>query len=251
MDGCQAVSSCGPRFTLPPMKIPPICVAALVGAASVPSAGQEPYVLGESYPTSEAFHAPDSQPAGNCGVLAAKKAGLGPLDYRLSSPYTIAFVEVRHFPRHVELLQRGARSGTVAGDLQYMLETFPNHPRALRATAEMFRRNGGVTPAYMNYSIECWFDRAIAYRKNDGDVRVIYAEHLFKTGKKDLAMEQALVAESVAADNARLHYNVGLVFFDLGDFDRARQHAIKAAELGFNLPGLPGKLKKAGKWDAP
>jgi len=137
----------------------------------------------------------------------------------------------------------------VGADLEYTLGAFPNHQRALRATAEYYRRNRGVAPPYMSMSIECWFERAIAYRKDDGDVRIVYAEHLLKTGKKSEAKEQALVAESVVGENARLHYNVGLVFFDLGDYDRAKLHARKASELGFNLPGLAGKLKKAGKWD--
>ena len=207
------------------------------------------YVMGESYPTSEAYHPSDRQPAANCGRLEARPAGLGPLDYRVSSPYTIAFVEVRHFTRDVELLRRGARSGSVAGDLQYMLGTFPNHPRALRATAEMFRRTKGTIPQYMTMGIECWFDRAIAYRTEDPDVRIIYAEHLLKTGKKKEAGEQALIAETLVKNNARMHYNVGLIFFDLGDFDRAKAHATKASELGFDLPGLSNKLKKAGKWD--
>lgn len=224
---------------------------ALLCLLPAPSNGQEAYVWGQSYPTGDSYHPPDAQPSAGCGNLAPKRAGLGPLDYRTVSPYTIAFVEVRHFTRQVEQLQRGGIGGSVGADLEYTLGTFPNHPRALRAAAEYYRRNRGLTPPYMSMSIECWFDRAIAYRKDDGDVRVVYAEHLLKTGKKAEAQQQALVAESLAADNARVHYNVGLVFFDLGDFDRARLHAHKASELGFELPGLAGKLKKAGKWSDP
>jgi tetratricopeptide (TPR) repeat protein len=205
--------------------------------------------MGQSYPTSDSFHPPDKQPLPTCGRFEPRQGQLGPVDYRTVSPYTIGFVEVRHFPKHVELLQRGARSGSVGGDLQFMLETFPNHPRALRATAELFRRNGGRTPTYMTLGIQCWFDRAISYRQNDADVRMIFADDLIKNGRRKEALEQALVAESLVGESPRLNYNLGLLFFDVGDFERATLYAKKAYAFGFELPGLRNKLKKAGKWE--
>lgn len=224
-------------------------VASLVALFAPLAALAQPYVMGESYPTSDSFHPPEQQPAPSCGRLESRKGQLGPVDYRTVSPYTIAFVEARHFPTHVELLQRGARSGSVGGDLQFMLETFPNHPRALRATAELFRRNGGRMSEYMTLGIECLFNRAIAYRSDDADVRIIYADDLLKRRRPAEAREHVLVAESLIKDNPRLHYNVGLLFLDLEDFDRATVHAKKAYELGFDLPGLRNRLRKAGKWD--
>jgi hypothetical protein len=212
------------------------------------SIAAQPYVVGESYPTADSFHPPVNQPSPRCGRFERDPAGLGPVDYQTVSPFTIAFVEVRHFPRHVETLQRGARSGSVPGDIQYMLITFPNHPRALRAAAELIRRNKGVTPQYMTYGIDCWFDRALAYRPEDPEVRIVYANELFKDGKLAEAREQTLIAESLVKDNPRLRYNLGLLFFDLKDFEKSLANAKVAYTMGFDLPGLRNKLKNAGKW---
>ena len=103
--------------------------------------------------------APVSEPSAGCGNFIYGPSSLGPLDYRTTPPDEINFVEVRHFPEHVERLIRGEK-GSIAGDLAYTLRVFPNHPRALRSAAELTRRNGGSMPKDMHYSIACWFGRS-------------------------------------------------------------------------------------------
>ena len=166
---------------------------------------------------------------------------------RITPPDEIEFIEVRHFPSHVERLIRGEK-GTIAGDIAYTLRAFPNHPRALRSAAELTRRNGGVMPKDLQYSIACWFDRAVAYRPDDTSVRIVWGFELLKSKQNAAALEQAGIAEKLAKGNPQFHYNVGLLYFELKEYEKSMANAKIAYEQGFNLPGLKDKLTKAGKW---
>ena len=50
--------------------------------------------------------------------------------------------------------------------------------------------------------------------------------------------------------NANIHYNLGLVYLDLKDYPKAREHAQRAYELGFALTGLRKRLEAGGSMDA-
>lgn len=192
-------------------------------------------------------YAPAGPPGPGCGDFNYEKTAIGPLDYRVTPPDEIEFIEVRHFPPHVERLVRGEK-GTIAGDIAYTLRAIPNHPRALRSAAELTRRNGGVTPKDLQYSVACWFDRAIAYRPDDPYVRVAWGFELIRSKETRAALEQVKVAESLANGNSQIHYNVGLLYFDLKEYEKSMANARIAYTQGFNLPGLRDKLTKAGKW---
>lgn len=190
---------------------------------------------------------PAGQPGAGCGDFNYEKTSLGPLDYRTTPPDEIEFVEVRHFPAHVERLVRGEK-GTIGGDLAYTLRVFPNHPRALRSAAEWTRRNSGLMPKDMGFSIACWFDRAVAYRPDDAQVRIVWASELIRSQQKGLALEQVKIAEKLTKGSPHLHYNIGLLYFELKQYDKAMANAKIAYEQGFDLPGLREKLTKAGQW---
>lgn len=191
--------------------------------------------------------APIGQPSAGCGDFNYGPSAMGPLDYRTTPADMIGFVEVRHFPEHVERLVRGEK-GTVAGDIAYTLGVFPNHPRALRSAAELTRRNGGVMPRDMRYSLSCWFNRAMAYRPDDAQVRILWAFELLKSKQTAAALEQTKVAEELAKGNPTLHYNVGLLYFEFKDYEKSMANAKIAYEQGFNLPGLKDRLTKVGQW---
>jgi len=192
-------------------------------------------------------HKPAQQPSTACGDFNYSSLSIGPLDYRITPPDVRELVERRHFTQNVEQLKQGVTS-TVGGDISYTLRAFPNHPRALKAAAELARRNGGRMPAGMQFSIQCWFDRAIAFRPDDFQVRVLWAFELLKSKQRAVALEQTKVAESLAKDDPMMHYNVGLLYFELGDHEKAMTNAKIAYDGGFNLPGLRDKLSKAGQW---
>ena len=192
-------------------------------------------------------HQPAQQPSIACGDFNYSSLSIGPLDYRITPPDVRELVERRHFTKDVEQLKQGVTS-SVGGDINYTLRAFPNHPRALRAAAELARRSGGYKQARLRYSIECFFDRAIAFRPDDVQVRVLWAFELLKSKQRAVALEQTKVAESLASGDPMTHYNVGLLYFELGDHAKAMTNAKIAYDGGFNLPGLRDKLSKAGQW---
>jgi len=52
----------------------------------------------------------------------------------------------------------------------------------------------------------------------------------------------------VAGDNAFTFYNMGQIYFDLKDYNRALENAHKAYGLGITLTGLRDRLTGAGHW---
>lgn len=184
------------------------------------------------------------QAAGVCGDLGAPDG-----DYRNSGDRkALELVERYHFTPGVENLISG-KSGYLGQDIDYTLRHFPNHHRALMAMAKLALREKTPRATNANYSVECYFDRAIRFKPDDGMVRMIYGIYLSKLGNSDMAIEQLNEALRLQPDNANINYNLGLIYFQKKDYERAKTYAKKAYELGFPLPGLKNKLTAAGKWD--
>ena len=192
-------------------------------------------------------HEPAQNPSLACGDFNYGSGSIGPLDYRATPKDVIEFVESRHFTPNIERLIKG-RTGTLGAEIAYTLRAFPNHPRALKSAATLTRRNGGQMPRDMNFSIACWFDRAVAFRPDDIQVRILWAFELLKSKEAAAARGQTQVAEKLAEGSPVAHYNVGLLYFELGDYEKALANAKIAYDGGFNLPGLKDKLSKAGQW---
>lgn len=171
----------------------------------------------------------------------------GPFDYRTASEKNKQLVEGAHFTRDVETLRSG-HSGLLGGDISYTLTSFPNHPRALLSMMKLGEREKTERPRGARFTVACYFARAVRFAPDDGSVRVLYGIYLARKGQNAEAIEQLQAAQKVAGDDPNVHYNLGLAYFDLRDYDKALLHAKKAYELGFPLPGLQYKLKQAGKW---
>ena len=180
-----------------------------------------------------------------CGSL---ENGFGPFDYRTATEKQRETVERYHFTEQVEQLRKGQSTTRIAGDLGYTLRAFPNHPRALAAMAELARREKASQPRGSQYTVSCWFERALRFKPDDGMVRVVYGITLLKAGQRDQAIQELHKADAMLPDNANVNYNLGLAYLDAKDYDKALTHAKRAYELGFPLPGLRDQLKKAGKW---
>ncbi|MEO8974336.1 MAG: hypothetical protein ABI552_01055, partial [Casimicrobiaceae bacterium] len=158
-----------------------------------------------------------------CGSL---ENAYGPFDYR-TARNKLAIVDKFHFTQSVEMLQKGNTS-SLGGDLDYTLRASPNHPRALMAMANLALRDKTDHVRGAEYSVDCYFNRAIRFASNDGTVYMIYGTWLFKSGAKEKALKEIEIAETYAENNANLQYNLGLVYLDAGDFDKALAHAHKA-----------------------
>jgi tetratricopeptide (TPR) repeat protein len=185
--------------------------------------------------------------AQGCGGLANH---YGPFDYRTERNGKLQIVEHYHFAPEVEALIKG-ESSYIGDDLDYVLMTSPNHHRALLAAVRYGERTKTTQPPNMKYSIDCYFDRAIRFQPDDTVVREMYAEYLTKQGHTEDARKELQAADHYAADNAISHYNIGLLYFGLKDYDNALAQAQTSAQLGYQRPELKLMLQGVGKWKDP
>jgi tetratricopeptide (TPR) repeat protein len=183
----------------------------------------------------------------DCGPLTNH---FGPFDYYTASPADRRLVERPHFPRQVEQLRKG-NTGPLGQDISYTLSVFPNHPRALYSMSKLAIREKTSKPQDSLYSIDCWFDRAMRFRPDDSNVRMIYGIYLQTIGKSKEAVQEFNKAAEFGGDNGNLFYNLGLAYFDIKDYERALEYAHRADQLGYRLPGLKNKLVRVGKWREP
>jgi tetratricopeptide (TPR) repeat protein len=179
-----------------------------------------------------------------CGIL---RNAFGPFDYRTAKPSDLQIVEDYHFTRDVETLRHGI-SGTLAGELDYTLRAFPNHHRALASIMNLQFKLKSDHPYGARWAIPCYFDRALRFSPDDAAVHTIFAVYLLRLDKAREAIGEFQNALSLGDDSGNLHYNLGLAYFNLKEYDKAAEEAKKAYERGFTLPGLKDKLRKISKW---
>lgn len=195
---------------------------------------------------------------GGCGSLTRP---WGPFDYRpdryipentyRSHRALLGIVEGAHFTPDVEMLIRGKTGATPGGDISYTLGVFPNHHRALLAMAALGDKENTAKPYGAPYTIECFFRRATTWRPDDNIVHMIYARYLAKAKRLSEAEEQLSIAASQSKDNALTYNNIGLLYFDMKNYDKALVNAHRAYELGLGIPTLREQLKRVGKWAEP
>jgi tetratricopeptide (TPR) repeat protein len=172
----------------------------------------------------------------------------GPFDYNVEKGGGLQQVERVHFTPAVEGLLRGS-SGFLGGDLSYTLNAFPNHHRALASIMRWGARTKNPQPPHLQFSIDCYFDRATRFRPQDTVVRSLYALHLAQTDRKPEALKQLQFAREVAKESAISLNNIGLVYLELREYEHAREAARAAMALGHPNPPLVSRLKAANQWD--
>ena len=204
--------------------------------------------LGAGMPS--VVHAQQADGVDQCGSL---RNHYGPYDYRVHRGETLSVVEKNHFTSNVENLVSGVTTTTreMAGDVGYTLRAFPNHHRALLAMTRLGEKHKADMPPAATYTVECYFIRGIRFAHDDTVVRGLYAQYLIKRNRKDDAIRQLEAAAGYAADNPLSHYNIGLLYFDLGKYDRSLEEAHKARALGLQRTDLAQMLKRVNKWQEP
>lgn len=174
----------------------------------------------------------------------------GPFDYRVTQGQQLKIVEDYHFTPAVESLIRGV-SGTLAGEIDYTLRAFPNHHRALASMLNLSVRMKSDTLKGANFPVECYFKRALTFRPDDQIARMLYAKYLTVKGRPDEATRQLDVIADVVKDEPFTHHNLGLLYLDLKQYDKALAQAHLAIAQGFARPDLKQGLQAAGKWTDP
>ncbi len=181
-----------------------------------------------------------------CGPL---QNAYGPYDYR-SDKDKLPIVVGAHFTPEVENLIKGT-TGQIGGDIDYTLRAIPNHPAALLAMVRLGVKEKTNMPRGARYTVECYLNRANRFRNDDSMVKMIYASYLAKNGKGNDALKYLNDAADLGEESANLYYNIGLIYLDLKQYDKSLENAHRAYKMGFPLPGLRDRLKKAGKWSEP
>ena len=171
----------------------------------------------------------------------------GPFDYRTATPFQKQLVEGTHFPRWVEMLQRG-NAATLGGDIGYTLRAFPNHPRALLAMVRLGQRDKTKKPYGAYYSVECFLERASVFRPDDFNVWIVRGIYFTLQRQYDAAIGDFTTAINLEPQNANAHYNLGLAYFETKQYEKALEESKLAKALGFPLDGLRNKLIAAGQW---
>lgn len=192
--------------------------------------------------------AAQAQDAQTCGTLVNN---YGPFDYRTAPPHVRDIVERIHFTPPIENLMKGGRDNPFGDDLAYTLRVFPNHHRALISLMRLAEREKTDKPSYANHSVDCYFERAMRFTANDPIVRMLFAGYLAKKNNIQEATRQLDEAIRLSGDNPFTQFNVGLVFLDMKNYDRALEQAHRAAEMGFQRTELKDRLVAAGKWVEP
>jgi hypothetical protein len=200
-----------------------------------------------------AAHAQNRDPS-NCGGLHPEGSNMGmfgPYDYTNKANWKekLPLVERHHFSTDVETLRRGITTRPPAPDLNYTLLAFPNHHRALVSLVNLSFREKTNKPKHMEYSVDCFFDRAMRFKPHDKRVQMIYGTYLMRNNKYKEALKFFDNAEDGLKGDPNFHYNRGLLHVELKQWDKAADDAAVAYSAGFNLPGLRDKLSRAGKWD--
>lgn len=166
----------------------------------------------------------------------------GPFDYRTASHGQKQIVEINHFTSQVEGLRAGL-AGSLGADIDYTLRVFPNHPRALMSMIRLGQRLKSPIPNGANWTVECYVERGVQYQPDDMDVRLIRGIFRATQGRYKEAIEDYTFVLAKQPNNAQAHYNLGLAYFEVKDYDRAVEEAKAAKALGFSLAGLANKLK--------
>lgn len=205
------------------------------------------FCLGVFSPPAMAFAGPGKAlDVPGCGNL---DNAFGPFDYRDTTLAKQRYlVEMAHFTPSVEALTSGNTSHLPGHDLDYTLRAFPNHHRALNSVARYQLKFPGTHPPRMNYTADCYFLRAIAFAPDDAIVLMLRGNYRITTNNYKLALKDYQDALKIAPDGAEIHYNLGLLYVKLKDYENARIHAQRAYQLGYPLPGLRDQLKRLGEW---
>lgn len=194
-----------------------------------------------------------AQLANDCGPL---ENAYGPFDYTNPDHFQnkLPIVERQHFSKETEALQGivnkdiGAMYGDryVVDHLDYTLRAFPNHHRALYTMAQYHiqRRNRKMP---MRYTAECYFVRALQFKPADSVVHMIFGLYNYRMGDSALAISEYQKALKLNPESAETHYNLGLAYLNQDRLSEAEEHALRAYQLGFPLPGLKNQLKQRGR----
>jgi tetratricopeptide (TPR) repeat protein len=173
--------------------------------------------------------------------------------YNPPSDGLLPAVERRHLIPGIQKMRNPALARFEAFDeFDFVLQAFPNHPRALDLMVQLCLSWGdkGPGPGPRKYcNLNAYFDKAIDVNPDAANTYVILGIYRLRVNQPKLAVESLKKALALDPASVNAHYNLGIAYFDLKEYALSNQHAQQAYALGAPLPGLQEKLKRVGRWD--
>lgn len=157
---------------------------------------------------------------------------------------TLANVQLYHLGPGLEQLKLG-RYHQALEHFEFILRYYPNHPQVLRLVSDMCLKARGK---YCKVADE-WFEKALALNPAVGTTHLLHGFHMHRTRHVKEAVKAYQRAIELQPNSRDAHYNLGLAYADLKQYELANQHAQRSYQLGANMPGLRYRLEKLGKWD--
>jgi tetratricopeptide (TPR) repeat protein len=158
---------------------------------------------------------------------------------------TLSNVEQFHMaPARVHIGNK--QYASALADLEFVLNYFSNHPQALVSLSDLCQ---AWKSPQCDRAAERRFQSAIERNPEVAQSHVVQALYLHRNGKVEEAVRSYKRAIELAPDSLNAHYNIGLAYFDLKQYDLANLHAQKSYALGVTLTALRTRLEKVGKWN--
>lgn len=174
----------------------------------------------------------------------------GPFDYRTAHHTQRYIVENAHFTKGVENLTRGA-TGPFGNDIGYTLAVFPNHPRAIYSLERLANRQKADPPQGADMTVDCYFARGMNFAPDDLVFRMLYVSYLTRRNRPEEAQRFLEYVVSQAGDSPLTHFNAGLLYFDMKDYDKALAQAHRVMTMGMTRTELRDRLNSVGRWKEP
>ena len=177
----------------------------------------------------------------------------GPWDYtKASHQDKLPIVLKVHFDRDVAKLNKGMTGRLPHGDIDYTLRAIPNYHPALFSMSKLERRDKatllpGETYKPKYYSAECYFTRALYLQPKDHLARMLFAMHWQQNKQYKRAEMHYLLALDLKPNDPELNYNIGLLYANMKEIEKASKHANVAYTAGHPLPGLRNKIAQLKK----
>ena len=169
-------------------------------------------------------------------------------DYRDRSTaakrFSIEDNKLYHINPAARRISAGEYSRSVMSDLDWTLTRFPNHPAALELLIRYVLAGGKI---YEFSQAECYFQWAHEFAPDDD--KMLLAEGYFHWRRSNLqrAIRSYESVLEIDPNSAVAHYNLGLVYIELNDYEQALKHAQAAYAQSYPLSGLRDKLKAVGR----
>ncbi len=93
---------------------------------------------------------------------------------------------------------------------------------------------------------ECYLQRGLAFRPRDATLYVLFGLYMQKLDKLKEAEKFYLKSIKLNPLMSESFYNLGLLYVEQGQYEKAKDAAIRAYRLKYPLTGLKRKLAKAG-----